>query len=109
MKKWPPEVPMGKIAYCKSWYSRDGDIIESDIIFNMSIAKFTTLSTNKPDSYYIEGVLAHEIGHMIGLPHIDTEKSLMKPLSPPEESYFFGEIDEGTLNLYKRLYKDALD
>ena len=49
--KWPEAVPIGKVGYCKNWYNRKGDIIESDIIFNMMIAKFTTLRTNKADSY----------------------------------------------------------
>lgn len=106
MRKWPDNVPMGKVAYCRLWYDRKGNILESDIIFNLSIAKFTTLSTRKPDSYYIEGVLSHEIGHMIGLEHSRSPVSLMKPLSPPEESYFFGKIDEETLTLYHGLYQD---
>lgn len=107
LTRWPSKVPMGKTGYCKNWYNRKGEIVESDIIFNMVIAKFTTLETRKPDSYYIEGVLAHEIGHMIGLGHIDSETSLMKPLSPPAESYFRGKIDEETLGQYRRLYSDA--
>jgi hypothetical protein len=107
LTRWPSKVPMGKTGYCKNWYNRKGEIVESDIIFNMVIAKFTTLETRKPDSYYIEGVLAHEIGHMIGLGHIDSETSLMKPLSPPAESYFMGKIDEETLGQYRRLYSDA--
>jgi len=103
---WPKKVPAGLVGYCMNWYDRRGNIIESDIIFNMSLAKFTTLETNTPDSYYIEGVLAHEIGHMLGLGHIDSGESLMKPLSPPEESYFYGRIDETTLKNYRGLYPE---
>jgi Zn-dependent protease with chaperone function len=105
--KWPPEVPIGKVGYCRNWYDRKGNIIESDIIFNMMIARFTTLRTNMPDAYYIEGVLAHEIGHMIGLGHIASDSSLMKQLSPLEESYFMGRIDAETLEQYKKLYSSA--
>lgn len=107
LTRWPAEVPIGKVGYCKNWYNRKGEIVESDIIFNMMLAKFTTLESRKPDSYYIEGVLAHEIGHMIGLGHIDSETSLMKPLSPMAESYFMGNIDGETLGQYRRLYSDA--
>jgi len=104
LTRWPSKVPAGKVGYCKNWYNRKGEIVESDIIFNMVIAKFTTLETRKLYSYYIEGVLAHEIGHMIGLEHIDSETSLMKPLSPMDESYFMGKIDEETDTQYRGLY-----
>jgi len=104
---WPKKVPAGLVGYCMNWYDRKGNIIESDIIFNMSLAKFTTLETHTPDCYYIEGVLAHEIGHMLGLGHIDSVESLMKPLSPPEESYFYGCIDEETLKAYRDLYPET--
>lgn len=103
--RWPPDIPISKVAYCKSWYDSAGSIIESDIIFNMQVARFTTLRTNKPDSYYIEGVLAHEIGHMIGLGHIDSAGSLMKSKSDVKESYFKGAIDQETLMAYRKLYQ----
>ena len=102
--KWPPEIPIGKVAYCMNWYDSAGNIVESDIIFNMAIAKFTTLRTNKPDSYYIEGVLSHEIGHLLGLEHEADEESLMKKLSSPSESFGKGEIDAVTLGAFKKAY-----
>ncbi len=102
--RWPAGIPINKLAYCKNWYDDEGHIIESDIIFNMQIAVFTTLKTNRPDSYYLEGVLTHEIGHMIGLDHIKSAVSLMKQQSSVEESFFKGKIDELTLRSYEKLY-----
>jgi len=103
--RWPENIPISKVAYCQNWYDRKGNIIESDIIFNMQITRFTTLKSNTPDSYYIEGVLTHEIGHLIGLGHIKSNTSVMKPKSDAEESYFKGKIDEETLSAYKEIYK----
>jgi len=102
--RWPEDIPISKVGYCRTWYDRRGRIVEADIIFNMQVARFTTLRTNTPDSYYLEGVLTHEIGHMIGLDHIDDPSSCMKPKSSAEESYLRGEIDPLTLRAYRELY-----
>lgn len=103
--KWPNSIPINKVAWCKNWYDKKGNIIETDIIFNMQLTMFTTLRTNKPDAYYIEGVLAHEIGHMIGLDHISDPSSVMKQKSDAKESYFKGTLDQATLDAYRKLYK----
>ncbi len=108
LRKWPRGIPAGDVGYCMKWYDVNGNIVESDIILNLSLAKFTTAATNTPDSYYIEGVLSHEIGHLIGLGHIENETSLMKPLSPQGESYFMGRIDELTVEAYRKLYRGAV-
>jgi hypothetical protein len=101
---WPPDVPISKVGYCRSWCNGRGDIVEADIILNCQVARFTTLKTNKPDSYLLEGVLSHEIGHLIGLGHSDADDSLMKRMSPPAESYRGGLMDEGTRAEYRELY-----
>jgi hypothetical protein len=101
--KWPKGIPESKIAYCRKWYDASGAIVESDIIFNMKLAKFTTLSTNTDDSYYIEGICAHEIGHMLGLGHIDNGASIMKEILNIEDSRSV-DIDAYTLNSFQNVY-----
>jgi len=102
--KWPSEVPAGTIGYCKTWYDGKGNIVESDIIFNMSLAGFTTTRTRHPGFYYIEGILAHEIGHLVGLDDMPLPGCLMNPLSTPAESYGMGRLDPVTLAAYRSLY-----
>jgi hypothetical protein len=106
LTKWPADIPKDKIAWCNNWYDNNGNIVESDIIFNMSVTGFTTLETRKKDSYFIEGVLVHEIGHLIGIGHIDNSQSFMKNLFTIEESRLMGisDIDNLTLLEYKKLY-----
>ena len=109
LTSWPDNIPFGQTAWCNCWYNRNGDIIECDIILNQELARFTSLESGKPDSYYIEGLMTHEIGHMIGLSHSESENSVMKPESSPEESWFKGKIDKETLGRYRILYKDLLE
>ena len=102
--RWPEELPISMAAYCRCWYDRQGSIVEADIIFNNQVARFTTKTTNLPDSYYLEGVLSHEIGHMIGLDHINSPTSIMKQDSAMQESWFRGSIDAETIAAIDLLY-----
>jgi hypothetical protein len=108
-RKWPlTGVPQDAVSFCKLWYDQKGDIVEADIIFHIQIVNFSTRSNRLPKTYCLEGVLSHEIGHLIGLGNINSADSLMKPASPPAESWNDGRIDAETLAAYKTLYgKDA--
>ena len=101
---WPEKLPQDKVAYCRLYYDSEGFIVESDIVFNMQMARFTTLAKNTPEAYYIEGVLSHEVGHMLGLKHSRDATSIMKIHSTADESYFKGKINSETLKKIKSIY-----
>jgi hypothetical protein len=107
VRQWPLTVPADKVAFCRLWYDRNGAIVEADIIFHIQIVGFTTRSNRMPKTYCLEGVLSHEIGHLIGLGDVDSPGSLMKPTSTPDESWNDGRMDAGTLDAYKALYGQA--
>jgi hypothetical protein len=102
--RWPKSLPMREVAYCRTWYDDEGYVVEGDIAFNMQAVRFTTLRTRTPDAYFIEGVLSHEIGHLLGLPHSGRPDSVMKPRSAADESYFKGAIDDETVRRYCQSY-----
>ncbi|HNZ27148.1 MAG TPA: matrixin family metalloprotease [Spirochaetota bacterium] len=104
VKEFPATLDQKHIAYCYNW-RKDKTIIESDIIFNMSPVKWTTGKTKTPNSYCIEGILLHEIGHLLGLSHINSDKSVMKKKQTIEDSYNTV-IDDLTIEEFKKLYGD---
>jgi hypothetical protein len=106
LSRWPRGVPQ-KTAYCRTWYDRDGFTVEADIAFNCELTRFTTVATSHAGSYYLEGVLSHEIGHLLGLGHSDSPGSVMKPESGQEESWFKGAIDAETLARVRELYPSS--
>lgn len=100
IKVFPKNINQTNIAYCHNWY-KNKKIIESDIIFNMSLVKWTTYDKKKDDSYCIEGILLHEIGHMLSLGHIDCEGSIMKQRQSISDSYKI-KIDNCTIDKIKK-------
>jgi hypothetical protein len=72
----------------------------------MSLAKFTTLAARQVDCYCIEGLCAHEVGHLLGLGHDMSEASLMKPVLTIKDSLMTG-IDSETVRSFLDLYGDG--
>ncbi len=79
------------LAATFSWFRiESGDVVfrEADIAFNPVFDLTTSGEANRFD---IQGVLTHEIGHMLGLDHSGIISSVMAPFASPEQ------IDQRTL------------
>ncbi|MGH9701878.1 MAG: matrixin family metalloprotease, partial [Candidatus Acidiferrales bacterium] len=62
-----------------------GEILDADICFrNDGQAQFATpgVLANRPGAYDLESLLAHEIGHLLGLDHSGIWRALMFPFGP---------------------------
>ena len=74
---WPYET--GAVAKTELGFSLDtGDILDADIVFNASDFALSLDPTN-PDDVDLTAVLAHEMGHVLGLAHSDVPGATMQP------------------------------
>lgn len=61
-----------------------GEIFDSDMIFNPALTFSTTLEAN---TYDIQSVLTHEIGHSIGMGHTNFLGAAMYKITPPSSNF----------------------
>lgn len=67
----------GIVAITPVWFFSNGSISDADILFNGSQFSFTTDASSS--SMDVEDVVAHELGHMLGLDHSGVVGSTMYP------------------------------
>ena len=71
----------GALAVTHSRFFLNGEFADTDIIFNPTTSFSTTLAT---DTFDIEGVATHEVGHALGANHTVVAAASMFPSTPPE-------------------------
>jgi hypothetical protein len=68
----------GAIASTYSWWTSDGTLVDSDVIFWDGGFTFFTGSSGCTSGVYIEDVGAHELGHAMGLSHSSISGATMQ-------------------------------
>jgi len=92
-------------AKTKIFYSRN-NIVEADIALNPYV-KFST--DGKFGTFDFETILTHEIGHLIGLEHMNLYCSIMTPQLPKNGTYgipqiFFRDLSQADISLIRSIY-----
>lgn len=92
-------------AKTKIFYTRN-NIFEADIVLNPYI-KFST--DGKFGTFDFETILTHEIGHLIGLEHVNLYCSIMTPHLPRNGTYgipqiFFRDLSQADISLIRSIY-----
>ena len=72
------------LAVTRSRFSFNGEFTDTDIVFNPTTSFSTTLST---DTFDIEAVATHEVGHSLGANHTGVIAASMFPRTAPEVNF----------------------
>jgi hypothetical protein len=84
----------GFIAYTTNWFNDDGSIVEADVQIDAGV------TTN---GYSLQGVVEHEIGHLLGLDHSASLSAVMFPYVGSEEPSGLDSDDRIAIsNMYAR-------
>jgi hypothetical protein len=91
------------IGLTTTWYSlTSGVIMEADIQLNDANFNFNVTATNSPSStdIHVEDVLAHELGHALGLDHSVTITATMLPKAENGQRSISGDDKAAVRSIY---------
>lgn len=83
---WPDEIPPGTLALTTSVYRRStGQILDADIDLNARHYAWTDTDDPELADTDVQNTLTHELGHLLGLSHVDDPSATMFAQSAPGE------------------------
>ncbi len=90
--EWPAEISSATLALTTLVYRRStGEIEDADVDLNGVHHTFTDLDDPALAIVDVQNTLTHELGHLIGLAHVDDPEATMFAMSLP------GDLDKRTL------------
>lgn len=84
----------------------DGTIVEADMILNRGVNWFTDYNNPNPNGVFLEGVVLHEVGHLLGFNHSPLGAATMFWYTPPGLSSQIGLSDDERIGV-RALYGTA--
>lgn len=81
----------------------DGTIVEADMILNRGVNWFTDYNNPKANSVFLESVVLHEVGHLLGFNHTPIGAATMFWYTPPGISSQIG-LSADEINGVRALY-----
>jgi hypothetical protein len=88
---FPDEFGEGVLAVTISWFFTTGELVDSDIILNGE--DFIFSDDLRPRTFDVYTVVLHEMGHVLGLDHVNKRNTIMYPFIAEAERKFLSNDD----------------
>lgn len=99
-EEWPGNRDQLALTYT---HRRNGVIVEADLAINVAHHRFAVGDDDHPSAFDLQNLIVHELGHVLGLPHLEeADASMFDRILPGETKK--RDLDEADLAALEALY-----